>query len=125
MPRLLVLLVVFVPGLTACGKVDTTIAAAAFDQRCATDRDCSPAFTGDVCAPCPCNNDAIAQSAVPAYWKENDDKRAACGPSNVGCFCSDPVPLCVSGRCVGCDDAACRPDAGPPGSFSEPPSPDD
>jgi hypothetical protein len=98
----------------ACARSDTMIHASDYDQHCAIDRDCTTAFSGDVCAAsCICDNDAVNALAWPNY--ENDLQnleRKICKPKpSCGCPVIEKA-YCSQGKCAACAGDNCVPDGG-------------
>lgn len=87
----------------ALAGCSTTLEASDYDQSCSSDADCIPAFFGDVCSFCACNESAVNLREVTRYA---EDRRAAarncsstladiaCGP------CPSVEARCRSARCV-------------------------
>jgi hypothetical protein len=85
-------------ALCGCG---TTLDLGAYDQKCASDGECTPAFQGDACSVCTCPNAGISSTALEKYQKDFAAFRARCGalPAVACAPCESKVGLCVAGKC--------------------------
>lgn len=81
-----------------------TIDAKEFAGTCATADDCVAVYSGDVCALCLCDNDAIAKSDLESWNARREQLGALCPPrEDIACAsgCADVTMACSSeGRCV-------------------------
>jgi hypothetical protein len=86
--------------LAACGS--TTIDVAHYHRACVNDSDCALVHAGDVCALCPCPDNAIASSDLARYEADTASMENGC-PKNqppVHCVpCVAMAPFCLGGTC--------------------------
>lgn len=87
--------------LSACPGA-TVMDASRYDQTCTQAADCAAVYSGDICAPCGCPNDAINSGSLSAWDTEAARARKWCGPiPAIACGpCQPMVTACVSGACT-------------------------
>jgi hypothetical protein len=93
-------------GGSADGGVDAAtlvVVATDFDQSCTTANDCVAVYTGNACALCTCQNEAISKTSLAAYDAKWNELVAACGQRpGIGCEadCVSPALACTEGKCA-------------------------
>jgi len=87
-------------GSTPTSDAGSSIDPTTYDRTCAVDDDCVAVAGDDVCAPCPCPDDAIARRSLAAFESQRAERKRAC-PVREGIGCQ---PSCLP-LVVHCNDA--------------------
>ncbi len=84
--------------LCACS---TTIDFKYYKRTCSTDADCVAVYSGDVCALCPCPNEAIASSELTRYQSDSTSLHGRChSTAQADCVpCATVTAFCLGGTC--------------------------
>ena len=85
--------------LAACAA-DTVISLQTYSKTCATEKDCVPIRSGEICGACDCPNDAINSAELARFNAEFKDKEQSCSQQPVICPCVPRLAACKQGQCM-------------------------
>ncbi len=76
--------------------------ASDYSQSCDLASDCSPVYQGQVCAPCPCPNSAIAMKDLAKHQADFSARKSSCGlnPPVACAACQTSTATCENKKCV-------------------------